>query len=144
MRIRWRGGDGIYSLLALDDPTEDGVIRWQWVIDMHNEELGTIRVRPGIGHRHGTHPIAALVQRRRRVDFIGKAPAPGRFAASSCAGWVAALNHKAFDDAVENDTVVVASFGKGDEVLGGFGRFRFQQLEADGAMVSAKDGGAIG
>src|SRR6266511_5891369 len=143
LRIRWRGGDGIHNLLAFDDATEDRVFRWQRVIDMHDKELGTIGVRPSIGHRHRAYVVAVLVQGRRRLDLVGKAPAPGRFAASPCAGWVAALNHKALDDTMEDDIVVVASCGEGDEVLSGFGRVPFQQLKTDGAMVGANDSGAI-
>ena len=52
--------------------------------------------------------------------------------AAAGAGRVAALDHKAFDDAVENKTVIKAVFGKLDKVINGDGSGGRVELKGHG------------
>jgi hypothetical protein len=62
--IRRRGSDGIHDLLAFGDVAEDGVVGWQGVVGVHDEELRTVGVRPGIRHGDRPHFIPTLVHCR--------------------------------------------------------------------------------
>lgn len=78
-----------------------------------NKELATIGARPRI--RHAQRALVRMLQRRH--DLILELAAVDRLAASAGAGWVTALYHKAWDDAVEDDAVVLAGGGELGEVL---------------------------
>jgi hypothetical protein len=52
------------------------------------------------------------------------------------AGWIAALDHKVLDDAVEDGAVVVAARGEGGKVLAGLGGVVGVQLYEDRALTA--------
>src|SRR5215211_6859407 len=129
--VRGRGGDLVHHALTLDDAAELGVGGRQRVVRVHDEELRAVGVRPGVGHRHGALGVGAAVEFGRAVDLVVEAPAPGRLAAAPGPLRVAALDHEALDDAVEDDAVVLALLGQQPEVLRRLRRVLLQQLEAD-------------
>src|SRR3712207_6311986 len=93
-----------------------------WSSDVCSSDLGALGV-------------SAAVECRRAVDLVVEAPAPGRLAAAPRPRRVAALDHEALDDAVEDDAVVEALLGQQPEVLGRLRRLVLQQLEADSPHV---------
>lgn len=78
-----------------------------------NEELATIRPRPAVSHRHN----ARAGMEKRVVELVFEFSAPNRLAAATGAGGVAALEHEARDDAVEDYAVILAGVGEACEVL---------------------------
>lgn len=63
-----------------------------------------------------------MLERCCCLDLVFKLVAVDGRAAAAGAGWVAALDHKVGDDAVEDCRVVVASAAEGCEVGAGLGR----------------------
>src|SRR5919108_4349030 len=62
--IGCRGGDGIHDLLAFGDTAKNGVVGWQRVVDVHDEELRTVGVWAGISHGDRPDLIPTLVHCR--------------------------------------------------------------------------------
>lgn len=77
-----------------------------------NEELATICVRTGIGHRQ--HSSSCVLQ--VGVYLVVERLAINGRTASACSRGVAALNHEIRYDSVKLDVVVVAAAGKFGEV----------------------------
>jgi hypothetical protein len=71
---------------------------------------------------------------QRGVDLVLKFLAVDAAAAAAGAGRVTALDHEVGDDAVEDDSIVVAALGELLEVLDRLGRVLVVQLEDDGAL----------
>src|SRR5215212_594314 len=68
--------DRIHHILSLNHFAKDRVARRQRIIDVHDEELRSIRVWTSISHRQRARFIPALVNRRSRIDLVIEAPAP--------------------------------------------------------------------
>jgi hypothetical protein len=62
--------------------------------------------------------------------------------AGACTGRIAALDHEAGDDAVEDDAVVEAVPGELDEVRDGLGSVLLEELEFDRAVVRVQRHGS--
>ena len=80
-----------------------------------DEELTPVRVLPAV--RHAQDPSPCMLQ--CRIDLIVELFAVNGRAAATSAGWIAGLQHKVWDHAVEDDGIVVAALGKGGEVGAG-------------------------
>ena len=77
-----------------------------------NKELAPVRARPRVRHAQG--PLVLMFQ--AGYNLILKLASVDRLAASSRPCRVASLDHKAFDDAVEDDVVVLPRLSKLGEV----------------------------
>lgn len=121
--------DRVDDVLACGDFAEHGMLSIEpRARDVGDEELGTVGVRAGIGHRENAR--ASVLQ--RGVEFIGKLVA---WAASSCAVWAAGLNHEVRDYAMKLQAIVKAFFGKVFKVLDSLGSLVGEQLALDGAAA---------
>lgn len=108
------GCDGCNDLLRLriSNLTEDGVSVVQvWGWSHSDEELGTIGTRARISHSQEEWAIEAELWVELILELVARAATAG-------AGWVAALNHEAVDDAVEDRTVVERALSGARSVLG--------------------------
>lgn len=72
---------------------------------------------------------AGAAHLERRADFVCERAAPDGLAALALAGGVAGLDHEALYAAVEENIVVVAGGGEGEEVLCGLGDGLAEELE---------------
>ena len=114
------GTDLIDFLDALNDLAEGSVLAVEMRgILMHDEEL-TARGIGSHGACHGEHAAAVEQGIVKAVCLELAADAVARAAGADALG-VAALDHKAGDDAVENKPVIEAALYKGDEVVDGVG-----------------------
>ena len=133
------GLDLVDDIHALDNLAEDAVapavlarIVEEAVVGNVDEELGAGRVRVG-GARHGDaadgvlEAVRGLVFDRRARGLLLHAGLEA-----------AALDHEAFDDAVEDGVVVVAGFDVGNEVLDGLRRLLGIEFEGDDAVVGVQ------
>jgi len=113
-------GDLVDILDALDHLAKGGIlpVKMRGVL-VHDEELaaGRVRIR---GAGHGKH--AAAVQ-QAVLEAVG-----GKLALDAVAGaadadalGIAALDHKALNNAVENQSVIKALIDQGDEIVDGVG-----------------------
>ena len=100
------------------------------VVCLYDEELAAVGGRTCICHRQCTAEVAQL-----NVEFILERSSPDAFAAHAGAFRVAALNHKAVDDAVEADTVIVTLFCMGHKVFDCLWCFFREQSHLDGSHV---------
>ena len=75
-----------------------------WCGRKTDEELAAVRIRAAV--RHAQDALASVFE--IADEFIFELGAVDRAAAHAGAGGVAALDHKARDDAVEDDVVVFA------------------------------------
>jgi len=137
--VCWTASNDIDDFLSLRDPSEDGIVGGQRIIYMHDKELRTVGVWTGIGHGNGPGRVAVPVKFRRGIDLIIKAATPDGLTPPSGSGWVPALDHKPFDDPVEDDSIIVALVGQGDKIFGRFRSIGFQQFKADGPIVGLND-----
>lgn len=96
--------------------------------DVGDEELRTIGVGAGIGHRENAR--TGVLQ--RGMEFIGKFVA---WAAGTGAVWASRLNHEVRNDAMELQTIVEALCGEVFKVLDGLGGLVRKQLALDGAAA---------
>lgn len=78
-----------------------------------DEELAAVRILASIGH--GQRSFAFVLERWN--DLILELAAVDRFSTAAGTGGVAALNHEAFDDAVEDYAIVFSGLRKGCKVL---------------------------
>jgi hypothetical protein len=63
-------------------------------------------------------------------------PPPRTLATGAIARRIAALDHKALDDAVKRQIVVIAALGQQPEILDRLRRIHRQELELDRSLVS--------
>ena len=143
--VRYRGilADGVHYLHAAEHLAKGRVLAVQMRrVCVHDEKLAAGAVI-GAGTRHGQHAarvlegIVHVVGRELAFDLIFRA-------AGAVAQRIAALNHKAGDDAVEGQAIVEALIDKVDEVghgnRGGIGI----QLGGDRAVVLYVDLRVVG
>ena len=132
-------GDLIHDFHALGDLAEGRVllIEMRGVL-MHDEELASGGV--GVhGARHGQDAALVLeivlkaVHKELALDAVAGAAHAG-------AGGVAALDHKVFDDAVEDQAVIEALVGQINEVIDALRRDLGIELALDDAAVFHGDG----
>jgi len=110
--------DLIDNLDALNDLTESGVLAIQMgCVLVHDEELAA----GGVGHHGAGHgQNAALVENGVIKAVCLELTADGVLgAAHAVAQRVAALDHEAGDNAMENETIVKALGNEGDKVVDG-------------------------
>lgn len=95
-----------------------------------DEKLASIRIRAAVCHAQNSS--AGMLEGGRNLVLelgaIDRCPAPPG------ARWVAALNHKVGDDAVEDEAVEVIALGEGGEVLACLGRVVAVELYGDGPL----------
>ena len=110
------GTDLVNDFDALNDLAEGGVLTVEvGGVLVHDEELAAGGVGShGTGHGENTAVMLEIVFEAVAGKLALDAVAG---AAGACALGVAALNHKAGDDTVEDDTVVKALVYKGDKVV---------------------------
>lgn len=99
---------------AIDDLAKDGVL----AIEVRrggqgDEELAAVGAGPAVGH--GQDALAGVSA--RGVELVLELAAVDGLAARARARRVAALDHEARDDAVEDDVVVLVRVGQAGEVL---------------------------
>ena len=88
-------GDGIHHILTFHHFTKNGVFEIEpWGGHMRNKKLAAIGSRAGIGHAENTWTAV----KELGVEFIDK---PITRTAAAIALWIAALNHKVRDAAME-------------------------------------------
>ena len=128
------GHDAVGHFHALDDLAEGGVSAVQvGSLLHHDEELASGGVRPH-GAGHGQH--ATVVGQIVLETVLGKLTLDGvAGAADADALGVAALNHEAGNDTVENEAVVEALLHQRDEVVDGVGSHLGVQLGLHDAAV---------
>ena len=109
------GDDLVHHVHAVDDHAEGGVLPVQMgSVLMHDEELAAGRVHSlGPGHAENAPGVAQVVG-----HAVGGELALDAVAGAAHAGAVgaAALDHEAIDAAVENQPVIEAGVGQGDEI----------------------------
>ena len=105
---------------------------------MHNEELAT----GGVGGHGAGHGQNAAAVKQLVLEAVGTELALDAVAGAAGANalGVAALDHKAGDDPVENDAVIEALLHQGDKVVDGVGGHLRVQLRLDDAAVFHFDG----
>src|SRR5450759_4136760 len=133
--------DLVDDVHALRDLAEQRVVLRQAAgeIGLADEELAAIRVRAGVGHRHGAaHVVALDALVRERVARSAGTDATGVQRRLLAVLAVACLGDEARDDAVEHDVVVEALLGEVDEVLRGLGRRVREQVELDVAELGGE------
>lgn len=102
-------------LRPLNNPPENRILPIQMRrCAVRDEELTPVGAGPAIGHADG----AARVVAQRGADLVVEGGVPDRGAAFAGAGWVAGLDHEAWDGAVEGGGGVVGGGAEGEEVLG--------------------------
>ena len=113
---------------------EGGVLAIQMRrILMHDEELGACGIRVH-GARHGDHAALVLdgvrdaVHREFALDAVTRSAHAGAVRA-------AALDHKARDDAVKREAVIIALVRQGKEVLHGVRSCGSVEFELDNAAI---------
>ena len=85
--------------------------RWR----QRNKELTPVRILPAVGHTQNSRPgvfQAGIYLIFELFAIDGSATAAGT-------SRIAGLQHEVWDDAVEDDVVVVAALGEGGEVVAG-------------------------
>ena len=131
--IDLHGGDGVDNIETGNDFAEYGVAMWQWRVFLHDEELAAIGIGTGIGHGHSAFDITGLVGNRVRIQFIGEFVAGTAHTGTSR---IAALDHEARDDTMEDEVIVETLTSQSDEILDGVRRVGIICLKDDGAFVS--------
>ena len=133
------GGDGVNNIHAGCHLTEGSVLLVQVLgILVHDEELGAGGVGGGgAGHAQNATLVLQIVleavEEELTLDAVAGAAHAGALGA-------AALDHEAGDDTVEDQTVVVALVGQGDEVIDTLGCLLGIQLAGDNSAVCHGDG----
>src|SRR6185503_454396 len=101
-----------------------------------DEELAAVRVGPGVGHCQRTTAVVAMDRLVGELVARPARPDPGRIQRGLLAVLpVAALDHEAGDDAMEDHVVVEALLRQVDEVLGGLRGGLGEQVELDVAEL---------
>ena len=80
------------------------------------EELAAVGARSGVGHRQD----ASFVETQIGGAFVLEGLPPNRLAPTTGPSGIAALNHEIWNDAVENDSIVVAILHVSSEILACF------------------------
>ena len=128
--------ESIDDIHAVDDFTEDGVVHVKPRSRYGgNEELTAIGAWACIGHGQQTWSV----KREFSDALVLKVFAPDGLAATAGASWVATLDHEFFNDAVEDDAVVVAVFRVCAEVFASKWCDVVEQLEFDAALSGFDD-----
>jgi len=78
-----------------------------------DEELTAVGTRAAVGHGQNTR--TSVLQ--RAIKFVCELAAPDRLSTTTGTGRVTTLKHEAWDDAVEDDAVVLTCVGEASEVL---------------------------
>jgi len=89
---------------------------------VHDEKLGAVGIRPGIGHGDGASGVFT------GDGLIGKLVAG---AAGAVTLGIATLDHEAFKDPVEDRAVVEVFLSQIDKVIGGNGGIFNIQVDGD-------------
>lgn len=101
---------------AIHNLSEDRVVHVQpWSSNSGYEKLATVGAWTGICHRKETW----LVEFDIASALVFEVLAPDGLAAAASAGWVATLDHEFFNDAVKDDSIVVAVLHMCGEVFAG-------------------------
>ena len=129
---------------GLVDGAEDGVVRRQLRVLVHEEELAAVGARAGVGHRQRAARIDhRLPGARGRPAGTGRSGtrwrtgSPGRRCRRP---WVAALQHRQArgrGQPVAGGVVEVALLGQAGEAVDRAGRLGVVQLQADVALIGA-------
>ena len=127
-----------HDVHAFADLSEHGVVS----VEMRrgrqrNEKLAAVRIRAGVGHREDAFGVVFEL----RMDFVGKG-VTGTSAAGACG--IAALNHEAVDDAMEDAAVVKVLFGQLDEIRYGVGGLLIEKFDGEIAHRRFKTGVGAG
>src|SRR4029453_1546360 len=106
------------------DPAEDGVLPVEpgRLVRRHDEELRTVRVRPGVCHREVSARDAMVVE--LVLERVART-------ARAVTARTAALDHEVRDDAVEDEAVVVAVTGELREIRNRLRSVVVEELELD-------------
>jgi hypothetical protein len=106
--------DLVHNIHSLGDTAKDRVLVVE-PIDRHcgDEELAAVGSRTGIRHRQSSRSIMP----QRWMELVLEILAPNAGTAGAIAEWIACLDHKAFDDAMEDMAVVVAIARMRNKVL---------------------------
>ena len=94
---------------------------------MSDEKLTAVRARTSVGHGKKTW----LCELQGRQAFIFKLIT---WTTTSCASWVASLNHEIFDHTVKNEAVIKTAVSQIQEIGHGDGRFFSEKSEINGAF----------
>ena len=139
LTIGFHGGDGVDNVHALGNCAESGILAVQEItVLMHDEELASAGIG-GLGSSHGQHTalmsqvVLHAVEPELALDAVAGTAHAGTLGA-------AALNHKAGDDTVKDQTVIEAFVDQRDEVAHRLGRYFGIQLSNDLAAVFHFDG----
>lgn len=81
-----------------------------------DEKLASVCVRASVSHRKKSW----LVEFYTRYALISKSLTPDGLSPSACASRISALDHKIFDDSMENNSIVVPFRYKTEKVLACF------------------------
>ena len=127
-------GDRIDHVLAFGHLAENRMLAVEpWGFDMGDEELRSIGVRAGVGHRENARTIVLQVGMKFVLKLVARTAGAGALRTTG-------LDHEVFDHAVELQTVVKAIAGKLFEVADRLGDLVFEQFQLDGALIGF-DGG---
>jgi hypothetical protein len=114
-RIRPYISNFLDHIQTVNHLTKDGVLAIQvGSSSKRDKELAPVGSWTTVGHRHDTRTC----MKQRVVELILEFAAPDRFTTATSASGIAALEHEARNDPVEDDTVVFAGVCKASEVLG--------------------------
>lgn len=123
---------------AGDDFAEDGVVGWEGIICDHDEELGAVGVATGVGHGEPAIFVdRAFVRTTLERNLFGRHVLDlvvGELitrTTRASAEWIAALDHEAWDDAVEDGAIVKMTIDEIDKIGSGVGAHLRAQLNHD-------------
>jgi len=120
--------DRFYYFETLGDTAKNGVAFVEpWRRNFGDEELASVGVGAGIGHREGSRFIMFQLGRKFILKRIA-GPAAAR------AGRVSGLDHEFGDDAMKNDPVIESFFGQCHKIRNGFGRLIRVKFGLDGPL----------
>ena len=109
--------DGVNHLQSFHHPTEAGMVSIQMgsiVSAVTHKKLGPTCISSGMSHGKNTSVVELVATGQFAIYFITRST-------STCSGWIAALNHKIRNDAMEGNAIVKAFFGKVYKIFHGIG-----------------------
>jgi hypothetical protein len=122
-----------YNAHALAHSPKDGMLPVQpRRRRQRDEELTSVGI--GAAVRHAQYSRARVLQRGR--DFVLELGAVDGSSAAAGTRGITALNHKVWDDPVEDEVVEVVALGEGGEVLACLRRVVTVELDGDSALRS--------
>ncbi|MNN64982.1 hypothetical protein D3C81_1804570 [compost metagenome] len=121
----------LHDIHAVRYFAENGVVRLaiqsNAVFPRTDEELASVSIRSGVSHSYDTRLVGV-------VSLLVLKFVPRVTHAGTC--WIAGLDHKGFNNPMEDHVVVVSLSGQKNKVVDRLGGFFSKQLDGEGSLRS--------